>query len=87
MNPMFLLCLSIQEFNLTNFDTENVKDMDSLFGGLTVQKDLSSFSSENLETMNYMFQYYFDLKIIKFSQKFSSDHIAFMYRVFDCATI
>ena len=84
MNSMFILCLSLQDLNLDNFNTENVKDMNSLFGGLTVKNlDLSSFSSKSLETMNYMFQYCFDLKTIKFSQKFSSAHIAFMYGVFD----
>ena len=84
MNSMFMLCLSLQELNLSNFRTENVKDMNSMFSGLNLQcLNLSSFSSQNLEIINYMFKFCFELKIIKFSQKFLANNIHSMYMVFE----
>ena len=84
MNSMFILCVSLQELDLSNFNTENVKDMNSLFGALSIEYlDLSSFSSKSLVIMNYMFGKCFDLKKIKFSDKFQPNNIQWMYGVFE----
>ena len=76
MNSMFILCVSLQELDLSNFNTENVKDMNSLFAALSIEYlDLSSFSSKSLVIMNHMFGKCFDLKKIKFSDKFQPNNI------------
>ena len=84
MNSMFIMCVSLQELNLSNFNTENVKDMNSAFSALFLEfLDLSSFSSKNLVIMNYMFKSCFNLKKIKFSDKFQPNNIKWMYGVFE----
>ena len=83
MNSMFLLCLSLPELNLSNFNTEKVKDMNTCFGGLFLEfLDLSSFSSKNLEIINFMFKNCVNLKHIKFSKKFQPNNIHSMYGTF-----
>ena len=57
MSYMFYNCSALTSLNLSNFNTNNVKDMWGMFylcSSLT-SLDLSNFSSNNVEIMDNMF--------------------------------
>ena len=57
MNYMFYGCSSLKELNLSNFNTNNVKDMRSMFFGCSSLKELnlSNFNTNNVRDMIKMF--------------------------------
>ena len=54
---MFYECLSLKELNLSNFNTNNVTDMNSMFYGCSSLKELviSNFNTKNVNDINSMF--------------------------------
>jgi len=66
---MFYNVSSLTNIDLSNFDTSNVTDTDSMFSdmaALTVL-DLSNFDTSNVTTMNYMFGYMTNLTELNLS--------------------
>ena len=54
---MFCGCLSLKELDLSNFNTNNVTNMNSMLRDCSLLKDLnlSNFNFNNVNNMNYMF--------------------------------
>ena len=57
MEGMFSICSSLKELNLSNFNTNNVTDMNSMFYGCSSLKELnlSNFNTNNVTNMYEMF--------------------------------
>ena len=53
---MFEFCSSLTSLNLSNFNTSNVVDMESMFSncGSLTSLDLSNFKTSNVVDMRYM---------------------------------
>ena len=58
-NHMFYGCASLTNINLSNFNTQNVTNMDNMFSGCNSLKslDLSNFNTQNVTNMSDMFSY------------------------------
>ena len=57
MSLMFAGCHSLENINLSNFNTQNVNDIHSMFKrccSLT-NINLSNFNTQNVKDMDYMF--------------------------------
>ena len=56
MSWMFCFCLSLKELNLSNFNTNNVTDMNFMFSGcpLLNELNLSNFNTNNVTNMSGM---------------------------------
>ena len=54
---MFSGCLSLKEINLSNFNTNNVINMDGMFSRCSSLKELnlSNFNTNNVTDMSFMF--------------------------------
>ena len=54
---MFSGCSSLKELNLSNFNTNNVTNMNSMFSGCSSLKELnlSNFNTNNVTNMRWMF--------------------------------
>ena len=57
MSSMFKRCSSLEELNLSSFNTNNVTDMEFMFSWCSslVELDLSNFKTNNVNNMLYMF--------------------------------
>ena len=57
MGGMFYGCSSLKELNLSNFNTNNVINMECMFSGCSSLKDLnlSNFNTNNVTNMISMF--------------------------------
>ena len=57
MSYMFYGCSSLKELNLSNFNTNNVTDMESMFSRCSSLKELnlSNFNTNNVTVMKSMF--------------------------------
>ena len=57
MSWMFSFCCSLSSLDLSNFNTQNVKYMDTMFYGCSslLSLDLSNFNTQNVEHMDSMF--------------------------------
>ena len=57
MNNLFLMCQSLKELNLSNFNTDNVTHMNYMFYKCSSLKELnlSNFNTNNVTNMRYMF--------------------------------
>ena len=53
---MFLKCSSLKKLNLSNFNNNNVTNMDIMFSGCSSlnELNLSNFNTNNITNMNYM---------------------------------
>ena len=53
---MFSGCSSLEEINLSNFSTTNVKDLSYMFSGCSSLKelDISNFDTKNIINMSFM---------------------------------
>ena len=58
MGYMFDLCESLKEINLSNFNTQNITNMDSMFCNCSSLKEinLSNFNTQNVTNMDSMFE-------------------------------
>ena len=55
-SKMFYDCRNIKNIDLTNFDTSNVTNMQSMFEGCGITNiDLSNFDTSNVTNMHSMF--------------------------------
>ena len=56
MSSMFNSCSSLTSINLSNFNTNNVKNMNSMFYGCSSLKsiDISNFNCDNITKTYYM---------------------------------
>ena len=54
---MFDNCKSLTNLNLSNFNTQNVTNMSSMFAGCNslTNLNLSNFNTQNVTNMSYMF--------------------------------
>ena len=57
MSDMFWGCSSLTNINLSNFNTQNVKNMSSMFSRCNslTNINLSNFNIQNVTDMSYMF--------------------------------
>ena len=57
MSYMFYNCTSLTSLNLSNFNTNNVKDMEGMFFNCSslTSLNLSNFNTNNVNDMSYMF--------------------------------
>ena len=57
MSYMFYECKSLKELNLSNFNTNNVRNMEYIFCGCSSLQELnlSNFNTSNVYNMNRMF--------------------------------
>lgn len=74
---------SLEEIDLSNFNTSNVTTMLSMFNGCRALRhiDLSSFNTENVEDISYMFQYCKNLEHIDLSS-FNTENVYTMRNIF-----
>ena len=58
MSYMFSDCSSLTSLNLSNFNTNNVKDMSYMFFNCSslISLNLSNFNTNNVKNMKYMFK-------------------------------
>ena len=58
MNWMFCGCSSLKELNLSNFNTNNVNNMEYMFSECSSlnELNLSNFNTNNVSNMRYMFK-------------------------------
>ena len=58
MYCMFYGCSSLKKLNLSNFNTNNVKDMRDMFYGCSSLKELnlSNFNTNNVKVIGHMFE-------------------------------
>ena len=60
MGCMFYKCSSLTSLDVSNFDTSNVTDMDSMFYGCSKLKTIyasNKFNTSQVSDSNYMFSY------------------------------
>ena len=64
MSYMFYECKSLNELNLSNFNTNNVINMEYMFCGCSSLQELnlSNFNTSNVYNMNRMFFFLFFIK-------------------------
>ena len=64
MSYMFYECKSLKELNLSNFNTNNVINMEYMFCGCSSLQELnlSNFNTSNVYNMNRMFFFLFFIK-------------------------
>ena len=57
MSDMFNGCYSLEELNISNFNTDNVTNMDGMFLDCSLLKELnlSNFNTNNVTNMDGMF--------------------------------
>ena len=58
MSSMFFNCYSLTSLNLSNFNTNNVKNMSYMFYNCSslISLNLSNFNTNNVKNMKYMFK-------------------------------
>ena len=80
---MFGDCSSLTSLDLSNFNTNNVKDMMGMFYYCTslTSLDLSYFNTQNVNDMNYMFYHCTSLTSLDLSN-FNIQNVNYMYDVF-----
>ena len=65
---MFYNCSSLTNLDLSNFNTQNVKNMNTMFYNCSslTNLDLSNFNTQNVKNMSYMFFncYKYDLYVL-----------------------
>ena len=61
MSYMFYECKSLKELNLSNFNTNNIINMEYMFCGCSSLQELnlSNFNTSNVYNMNRMFFFFF----------------------------
>ena len=61
---MFYGCNSLISLDLSNFNTQNVTNMNGMFYNCNslISLDLSNFNTQNVTNMNYMFSFCNSLK-------------------------
>ena len=77
MEYLFKGCSSLKDIDLSNFNTNNVKDMNSMFQECSSLKELnlSNFNTNNVKDMNSMFQECSSLENLNISNfYFSNDN-------------
>ena len=69
---MFGYCRNLQSLDLSNFDTSNVTDMDSMFYSCSDLQslDLSNFDTSNVTSYNDMFAQCYNLNYIRCKSSF-----------------
>lgn len=77
MGSMFVNCVEMETFDLSNFDTRNVTDMQNMFQGCTglTTLDLSTFDTESLVDMDYMFYDCTNLTTIIVDNKWNAETV------------
>ena len=77
MGNMFEKCTSLENLNVSSFDTKNVTNMEKMFSGcLSIEElDLSNFDTSQVKQIKYMFCNCTSLKRLDFS-KFNTNHFA-----------
>ena len=80
---MFSDCSSLQQLDLTNFNTGNVKDMSSMFWGCKAltEIDLSKFNTKNVTDMSCIFSGCTSLTKLNLS-KFNTKNVTDMDNMF-----
>ena len=82
MELMFNKCSSLKEIDLSNFHTDNVCNMDSMFSGCPFEKiNLSNFITDNVKSLEGMFSSCSSLKEINLS-KFNTSKVSSMAWMF-----
>ena len=66
MEYLFGGCYSLTSLNISNFNTQNVHNMHSMFSDCysLTSLDISNFNIQNIENMDYMFHNCFSLTFI-----------------------
>ena len=79
---MFYLCESLKELNLSNFNTDNVTDMNSMFKFCSSLKELNlnNFNTNKVTEMSYMFFHCESLKELNIN--FNNNNATIMKRMF-----
>ena len=86
---MFAECSSLNNINLSNFNTNNVTNMKSMFSGCSSLNniDLSNFNTNNVTNMEYMFFGCLSLNNINLSN-FNTNNVTDMERMFEgCSSL
>ena len=73
---MFSVCSSLKELNLSNFNTNNVTDMYSMFYECSSLNELniSNFNTNNVTNMRYMFSKCSDKIKLKIRSQYKNFH-------------
>ena len=74
---MFRMCYSLENLDLSSFDTRNVTDMSDMFNECNYLKslDLTSFNTSKVTDMSYMFYNDFSLKTIHVGVCWNTDKL------------
>ena len=80
---MFIACSKLTKLDLTNFNTENVTDMQNMFNNCSKLASLviSNFNTNNVVNMQAMFKYCSLLKTLDLSN-FNTENVTTMYEMF-----
>ena len=79
---MFYDCKEKIDISFTNFNTEEVENMNSMFDGCNLsENNLSSFNTEKLISMEIIFSHWFWLKLIDISS-FSGANLIYYDKLF-----
>ena len=83
---MFSGCEAVKEINISNFDTKNVRYMQSMFSGCKAIKEINglNFDTENVKFMDYMFHKCSSLKLIDISN-FTFENVFVEYMFSNCS--
>ena len=80
---MFSRCIGLKSLNVSHFDTQNVKDMNSMFYNCSrlTSLDVSNFNTQNVTDMHHMFSRCTGLKSLDLS-KFDTQNVEYMHDMF-----
>ena len=80
---MFGRCFGLKSLNVSHFDTQNVKDMNSMFYNCSrlTSLDVSNFNTQNVTDMHHMFSRCTRLKSLDLS-KFDTQNVESMHDMF-----
>ena len=69
MKSMFNGCCSLDNVNLSNFNTKNVTNMNKMFYGCSslINLDLSTFNTQNVDNVEFMFSFCESLMFLNLS--------------------
>ena len=89
MENTFIGCSSLKSLDVSNFDTSNVMNMDSMFYGCSglTSLDLSNFDTSNVTNMFYMFGFCSTLTSLDLSNfnTFNVTNMSYMFN--DCSSL
>ena len=88
-NSMFQGCSLITEIDLSNFDSNNVGNIDYMFYGCTSLKSIKfgNFKTSKLKIMEYVFQNCLSLEILDLSSFDTSKVTDFHYMFYNCSSL